>query len=181
MTVDQYLNTGETLQRQELRYGWRVCEPASPSFFHQIIVGRLHVALDAHVRAIGAGVVVASPLDVILDRARALVVQPDILFVAAARSAICHDVVEGAPDLVVEVLSQGTRRHDATTKLEWYRQYGVREYWLVDPIGQTIDVRVLAVGDGRRFEDSEGIVSWVLPGLSLTPAAIFAPRLGQDL
>ncbi len=176
MTVEQYLDGDETLQRQELRFGCLVREPASPSFLHQIVLGRIHVALDAHVRAIEAGVVVASPLDVILDRERALVVQPDILFISSARASICGDVIEGAPDLVVEVLSQGSRRHDAVTKLAWYLQYGVREYWLVDPIGQTVDIRVLPDGDGRTFEGDERVVSAVLPQLSLTPAAVFAVR-----
>lgn len=172
MTVDQYFAGPEVQYRQELRFGWLVREPSS-TYGHQTVVGRLLVALDAHVRASQAGVVVSSPMDVVLDRERALVVQPDILFVAAARTSICRSAIEEPPDLVVEVLSPGTRRHDATTKLEWYRQYGVRECWLVDPMGRTIDVRVLPDGGARTFEGDEPIVSAVLPGLSLTPASVF--------
>jgi Uma2 family endonuclease len=176
MTVEQYFAGDETLQRHELRFGMLVREPSS-TFGHQAVVGRLFAALHAHVRERDAGVVVTAPMDVILDRERALIVQPDLLFVSWARMGICAAAIEGAPDLVVEVLSPGTRRHDATTKLEWYRRYGVREYWLVDPIGQTIDVRVLPDGDGRTFQGDEAIVSAVLPALSLTAAQIFDSRL----
>ena len=172
MTVEQYFSGDETLHRHELRFGTLVREPSS-TYGHQSVVGRLFVALDAHVRQHDAGVVVPSPMDVVLDRERALIVQPDILFVASARMAICRSAIEGAPDLVVEVLSPGTRRHDATTKLEWYRRYGVREYWLVDPIGQTVDIRVLPEGAGRTFEGEDVLVSAVLPGLALTPATVF--------
>jgi len=176
MTVEQYFSGDETLQRHELRFGTLVREPSS-TYAHQSVVGRLFVALDDHVRQQRAGVVVPSPMDVVLDREHALIVQPDILFVASARMTICRSAIEGAPDLVVEVLSPGTRRHDATTKLEWYRRYGVREYWLVDPSGQRIDILVLPDGEPRRFDGDGVVVSAVLPALSLTPAKIFDTRL----
>jgi len=64
---------------------------------------------------------------VVLDRERALIVQPDVLFVAHDRLSIIRDQVWGAPDLVAEVLSIGTEAHDRIDKVAWYRQYGVRE------------------------------------------------------
>ena len=66
--------------------------------------------------------------------------QPDVLFVSTERKAIIRDQIWGAPDLVVEVLSPGTASHDRTDKLGWYRQYGVRECWLVDPAASRITV-----------------------------------------
>ena len=67
MTVDQYFDGDETSQRQELHYGCLVREPSS-TYGHQTLVMRLLVALEAHVQAIDGGVVIGSPLDVVLDR-----------------------------------------------------------------------------------------------------------------
>ena len=114
LSLAAYLATEETNRPQELAYGI-LREPPAPGFDHQIIVGRTHVALDRHVRRYGLGVVVLSPVDVILDRKRALVVQPDIVFVSKDRREICADRIWGAPDLVVEVLSTFRRRHDRVT------------------------------------------------------------------
>jgi Uma2 family endonuclease len=58
----------------------------------------------------------------------------------AGRTSIIRNQVWGAPDLVVEVLSPGTAAHDRTEKLGWYREYGVRECWLVDPAAEQITV-----------------------------------------
>jgi Uma2 family endonuclease len=70
---------------------------------HQLIVGRLFRQLDDHVTRLGLGRVGLSPLDVVLDEARHLVVQPDLVFVAEERVHIIRDRIWGAPDLVVEV------------------------------------------------------------------------------
>jgi len=89
-------------------------------------------------RACSVGLAIA-PVDVILDRERALVLQPDVLFVATERLGIIRDQV-WAPDLVVEGPSPGTERRDRAQKLEWFRQYGVRECWLVDPRQELVTV-----------------------------------------
>ena len=81
-----------------------------------------------------------APVDVVLDRDRALIVQPDVLFVSAARLSIIRDQVWGAPDLVAEVLSHSTKHRDRGEKLGWYRQYGVRECWLVDLYDDSVTV-----------------------------------------
>ena len=173
-TVDQYLAGEETNRPQELAYGL-LREPPAPGFAHQVIVGRLHVALDAHVRAARLGRVVESPVDVILDADRALVVQPDLVFVSAARLGICRDQIWGPPDLVVEVLSTSNRRHDRTVKVGWYQHYGVRECWLVDPIAGTIEVVDCSDGSPvpRLFDGSDLVRSYVLPDLQMTAAAAF--------
>ena len=123
LTLEAYLAGEETMLPQELTYGV-LREPPAPGFHHQIIVGRLHERLDRHVRRYKTGRVVLSPIDVILDARRALVVQPDLVFVSAARAGICSDRIRGAPDLTIEVLSKMNRRHDSDVKVTWYR--GVR-------------------------------------------------------
>jgi Uma2 family endonuclease len=86
------------------------------------------------------GQVGIAAIDIVLDADRALVVQPDVLFVATERLSIIRNQVWGPPDLVVEVVSQGTVAHDTGEKLAWYRQYGVREYWLVEPADGRVTV-----------------------------------------
>jgi Uma2 family endonuclease len=176
MTTDEYLyGTEETNRARELAYG-RVREPPAPFFSHQQIVLRVARALADHVTAENLGQVAIAPLDVVLDRDRHLIVQPDVLFVARERLAIIDQQVWGAPDLVVEVLSAGTEQHDRGEKLGWYRQYGVRECWLVD--GAT-DAVVVVDFCGREpvrrtARQLEPIRSTVLPALNLLAARIFS-------
>ncbi len=174
MTVEEYLSGEETNRPQELAYGV-LREPPAPTYQHQMIVGRLHVRLEPHVRRQNAGQVVMAPMDVILDRERALVVQPDLIFVSQSRRDICTDRIWGTPDLVVEVLSTSTRRHDSETKVDWYRRYGVRECWLVDPIAVQVTVIDLPAPDVARavYEDDQRIRSMVLPRLRLRAKDVF--------
>lgn len=81
MTVREYFRQPETMRPMELVYGV-VREPPAPNYGHQTIVTRLTVLLDEHVRAHGLGQVCVSPVDVVLDEERALVVQPDVVFIA---------------------------------------------------------------------------------------------------
>ena len=139
MSTVEYLASDETTRPRELTYGI-LREPPAPFFSHQTVVLRIARMLSAHVEAGGLGQVAVAPVDVVLDRERDLIVQPDVLFVSAERRSIIHNQVWGAPDLVVEVLSPGTAAHDRGKKLGWYRQYGVRECWLVDPAREQITV-----------------------------------------
>ena len=173
LTVREYFTHPETLRRMELVYGV-VREPPSPRFGHQSIVTRLTVLLDTHVRERALGRVCVSPIDVVLDEPAALVVQPDIIFVAQARLGIVRDRVWGAPDLVVEVLSRGTETRDRTTKVNWYRQYGVKECWLVDPRRHSLEVEALdANGRHSYFMRSMVARSVVLPQWDIPTAEIF--------
>ena len=139
LTVKEYLELPETVTPMELVHGI-VRDAPSPEFPHQSVVTRLGTLLYAHVRQLGLGRVCMAPIDVVLDAGKALVVQPDIVFVSSARLPIIRARIWGAPDLVVEVLSPRTALRDRTTKLGWYRQYGVLEYWLVDVDRQSVDV-----------------------------------------
>ena len=126
-STSEYLSGAEQLRRQELVWGF-VREPPAPRYGHQSIVTRTIVLLDQHVRSGGLGRVCVSPIDVVLDAQKDLVLQPDVIFVSNDNAAIVRDQIWGPPDLVIEVESLGTRRRDRTFKLRWYRKYGVREY-----------------------------------------------------
>ena len=117
-----------------------------------------------------------APVDVVLDHDRALIVQPDVLFVSTARLSIIRNQVWGAPDLVAEVLSHRTRHRDRGEKLEWYREYGVRECWLVDLHDDSVTV-VDFTGPSIVMHLARGIDSirsTVLPGLALSAFGLFA-------
>jgi Uma2 family endonuclease len=165
-----YFSTPETNHPQELRWGTVVREPAAPSFRHQRIVLNLAQRLERHVSRRGLGVVVTSPIDVVLDVRRCLVLQPDIAFVSAERRGICQERIVGAPDLVIEVLSDSSRRHDRDVKSGWYREYGVRECWLIDPVSRDVTL------DTRTFEGRDRIRSAVLPALRLAADTVFEDR-----
>lgn len=174
MSLAAYLSAEETNRPQELAYGL-LREPPAPGFDHQIVVGRIHVALDRHVRRYRLGDVVESPVDVILDRKRALVVQPDVVFISKDRREIGTGRIWGAPALVVEVLSTVRRRHDRVTKVRWYWRYGVRECWIVDPVAGTVEVLDLAPSAARTFEGLQLVRSRVLPRLRMRADRAFAP------
>jgi Uma2 family endonuclease len=139
MTVDEYFREPESLRPMELIYG-TVHEPPAPRYGHQSVVTRITSELARYVRKHSLGAVCVSPIDVVLDSEAALVLQPDVIFVSIERTHIISDRVWGAPDLVVEVLSRRTAARDRTQKLAWYRQYGVRECWLVDPAHKQVEV-----------------------------------------
>ena len=174
MTLREYLAGEETVRPQELAYGI-LHEPPAPGYGHQVIVGQIYTLLDRHVQRFDAGRVVIAPVDVVLDRSRALVVQPDVVFVSRERLGICDRRIWGAPDLVVEVLSSARRRHDRTVKVEWFRQYGVRECWLADPVTREVEVLGLTAAEcaSRIFEYGHIVRSAVLPRLRLRVESVF--------
>lgn len=176
MTVDEYLSGPEELRRRELVWGM-VREPPSPFAPHQRVTTRIAALLDAHVREHDLGTVLVSPMDVVLDKRKALVVQPDAMFISHARAGIIRDLVWGAPDLVIEVASRGTARYDRRTKIGWYRTYGVLECWLLDPGPCTVTIANLQAGTHRSadtFVAEQRIRSAVLPRFNHTAAEVLA-------
>ena len=164
----------ESNQPMELWDGELIKTPA-PSFFHQEVVGRFHDLLKAWVRSRRLGKTVASPIDMILTSRR--VTQPDVLFISNERLHIVEDRVRGAADLVAEVLSPGSRRRDRIEKRDLYEQHGVREYWIIDPEAETVEVLFLDRGEYRlagRWRPGEQARSQLLKGFKVAVAELFA-------
>ena len=112
----------------------------APTFRHQRVSWRLGKALDRLLEEPGHGVVVQAPFGVEFP-ATGEGVQPDFLFVSEARRGIISNAsISGAPDLVVEILSPSTAGRDRGLKLRLYERQGVREYWIVDPDENVVDV-----------------------------------------
>jgi Uma2 family endonuclease len=170
MTIDDYFATPESLAPTELAFGLlRVAD--SPSARHQSVVLDLLLALDRHVREKKLGRMWLSPLDVVLDAPKALVVQPDLMFISNERRDIVSDRVRGAPDLMIEVLSPNLRVGNVAEHLEWFARYGVRECWHVHRDERRVSVIGFDRGE-ERFRWLLGadlpIPSTVLPDFSLS-------------
>ncbi len=137
MTAEEYFRTPETLLPAELAFGvLRVGDAPTPR--HQSMVANLFRALDAHVRERRLGRVWLSPLDVVLDEARALIVQPELLFISNDRAWIVGDRVRGAPDLVIEVLSPSNSAVEMEERVALYLEAGVRAVWIFNPKRRTV-------------------------------------------
>jgi Uma2 family endonuclease len=174
ITTEQYLQTPESLLPTELIYGvLRVAD--APLVPHQAAVKDLFLALDAHVRDTQFGEVWISPLDVILDEKRHLILQPDLFCISRERSHIVADRVRGAPDLVVEVLSPHPRIGKLDERLRWFAEYDVKECWLVHQLHRKLEVITFtdhSSGERLSIDYKEPIRSHVLPGFQRTLASI---------
>ena len=160
--------------RKELIEGDFYVVPA-PSIRHQTVSANLGLELRQMVRRNRLGTLLLAPTDVVLSQES--VVQPDILFVSNERRGIITEAnVSGAPDLVVEILSPSTAERDRELKLDLYARHGVREYWIVDPDEETVEVMELeaaGASDVRRY-DGGLVESALLPGLAISLADVFA-------
>jgi Uma2 family endonuclease len=170
MSTDEYLRTPESMLPAELAYGvYRVAEAPTPR--HQSIVLDVAAGLREHVKRRDLGRVWVAPVDVILDRRRALVVQPDLIVVSNHRLRIVTDRVWGPPDLVVEVLSPHPRIGRLEERLEWFATYGVRECWLVRHLAQQLDIVSFAdkaIAERRTLDLDDPIRSTFLPEFTPT-------------
>jgi len=148
--------------------------PPHPTHTHQLIVLGLATMMRAFVQQHDLGLVQIGPLPVRLWPGK--VREPDILFVAREHSDRISEQAYGPPDLVVEVLSPATRRTDRLEKMVEYARAGVREYWIVDPDGQTVEVFTLREGAYEllgKWGPGEEARSEVLAGFRVTVDEVF--------
>ena len=176
LTYEDYLVFPDDGKRHEIIDGDHCVTPA-PRTKHQRISANLTVALVSFVKRRRMGLVLAAPSDVILSDEN--VVQPDLLFVSTARASIVtEDNIRGAPDLVVEIISETTRKKDEVTKRKLYERFGVQEYWVVDPELETVKIfRRAQQGYGRAVELSKEandiLTTKLLAGFDLALTQIF--------
>lgn len=172
-TYEDYLRTPEGL-RYELVEGDLRMVPL-PNVFHQKISKRLQHILLEWIEGRGLGEVYDAPLDVVLSEHN--VVQPDLLYVSRERLGIIKQAnIWGAPDLVVEILSANTAEWDQVNKRQVYAKYGVRELWIVDPEGRTIEIATLQgheLATLQVYPTGTILNSPLLPGLALDVTGIF--------
>lgn len=138
LTYEDYAALPDDGRRYEILDGELSVTPA-PGSAHQIILANLFRVVDAHVRAHDLGVLLFAPLDVIL--ADTTVVEPDLVYIAREREdRLSPRGIEGAPTLLVEVISPGSTQTDRRRKYDLYARYRVPFYWIVDPAARAIEV-----------------------------------------
>src|SRR5690349_19786126 len=131
LTYEHYLELPNDGRRYEIIEGELYVSPA-PTTKHQRATTNLTTTLNVHTRSGRLGEVFTAPTDVVL--ANTSIVQPDILYISRERRAIITEPnIQGAPDLVVEVISPSSTKTDQETKRDLYAKYGVLHYWVVEP------------------------------------------------
>ena len=170
LTYDDYCALPNDRNRYEILDGEISVTPA-PATKHQIALGNLYRILSNHVVGHRMGRLLLAPTDLIL--AATTVVQPDLIFIANDRSqVVTQRGVEGAPTLVVEILSPTTQANDRQTKAQLYAKYIVPHYWLIDPDKETLEAYALT---GAQYN----LVSQAQSGDLFTPAVF--PGLSSQI
>jgi Uma2 family endonuclease len=175
LTYDDYVLIPDDGKRHEIIDGEHYVT-AAPFLRHQRILLRLGIHLGRFVEAHALGEVFIAPTDIVLSPYDVL--QPDLFFISNARSSIAEvKNVQGAPDLVIEIHSDSTRRIDQGVKRAAYERWGVTEYWMLDPARKEADVwERTAEGLGRRALLSAAagdvLTTPLLPGLEIPLAEV---------
>lgn len=147
-------------KRHEIVDGDHYMNPA-PNLHHQTISRRIEFQLYTQIEQKNLGWVFDAPCDVQLTDFD--IVQPDLVVVLKDRQAILTDQkIDGAPDLIIEILSPGNASYDRTLKLQLYQRTGVTEYWIVDPSEESIEQYVLEEQQYVRRETGAEIAVHVL-------------------
>ena len=175
LTYEDYCATPED-ERCELLDG-ELIMVAAPNLKHQEVQFRLGRELGNFIVERSLGKLFFAPCDVVLSDTN--VVQPDLLFVSRERQHLLSggENVQGAPDVVVEVLSPATAERDRGYKLKLYGKHGVTEYWLVDPMAETVTIHRQRDGGltvAHTFNREQTLHSTLLPGLNLHLDDIFS-------
>jgi len=172
-TIDDYILLEEGAPFQLINYDL-VMSP-SPIPEHQIISGRIFNKISAFLEQTNNnGIAMYSPVDVNLDEGNIL--QPDLLYISESRINIIQKRIEGAPDLIIEILSPSNAYYDLKQKKQVYEKYGVKEYIIVDPIDQNVELYFLKDGTYHLHQKAvkgEQLKSLVLEGFSIDVDKLF--------
>lgn len=172
-TYEDYLQLPED-RRYEIIDGELYIVPA-PIPYHQKVSRNLEYYLHQHVMEHNLGEVFDAPCDVLLSKTD--VVQPDLLFISRARLSIIKERnIQGAPDLVVEILSPASEQRDRGAKRKLYSHTGTQEYWIVDPQAKTIEVFQLTKSGYKKaalFEENDSLYSDLFPNLKISLLKVF--------
>lgn len=176
-TYEDYLLFPDDGRRHELIDGEHYVTP-SPVTKHQRISRNLLGALYVFTHQQNCGHLFAAPMDVVLSDLD--VVQPDLLFISNARASIITEKnIQGAPDLVVEIVSESSRKTDEMIKRKLYERYRVPEYWIVDPELESVKIYRLSDNGFSRIaelsvEANDTLTSPLFPDWQLPLSQMFA-------
>ena len=177
LTYDDFVRFPDDGKRHELIDGEHYVTP-SPNRKHQSIVGNIYGLMWSFLDSHDLGQAFIAPFDVVFSHFD--VVEPDILYVSHARrhTVLTEKNVRGAPDLVVEVGSPGTRRRDETLKQQLYERFGVSEYWVVDTdrdlvkVYRLVEARYVGVHE-LTLARGDVLTTPLMPGLEISLQRVF--------
>jgi len=175
-TYEDYTLFPDDGNRHELIDGNHYVTPA-PRTKHQKISGTLHISLGSDVQKTKCGQLLAAPTDVVLSDFD--VIQPDLLYISSGRTTIItEENIQGAPDLVVEILSDGSRKTDEIIQRKLYERYKIPECWIIDPELETVKIyRLSDQGYVRSaelsLESNSTLTTPLLPNWELSLQQLF--------
>jgi Uma2 family endonuclease len=176
LTYQDYVLIPEDGKRHEIIDGEHYVSPA-PFVPHQDLLVELTFRFKLFLKAQRLGRLLVAPTDVLLSLHD--IVQPDLLFVSNERASIVGlKNIQGAPDLVIEILSPSTSRLDKVLKLDAYERCGVQAYWIFDRARKGVQTYE-RTDDGLRPQpflsaaSGDVLTSQLLPGFELTLADLF--------
>lgn len=173
-TYQDYLDMPDDGKRYEVINGELIMPPA-PYTIHQKISLKLEYELLKFNDKEKRGELFHAPFDVVMSDMN--VVQPDILFVKIENLDIITDKnIEGAPDMIIEILSPSSGNYDRISKKEMYARFGVKEYWIVDPEKQWIEIYLNKANEfelKQRLDKKGEAKSHVLQGFQVALKDIF--------
>ena len=160
--------------RKEIIEGELFMTPA-PSIKHQIVSQHLFVILYNYIKKNGFGKIFYAPCDIVFSDIN--IVQPDLIFISKKNYEILTDLnIKGAPDLLIEILSPSTKENDRIFKKQIYEKFGVKEYWIVDPENESVEIWILKNHKyllELKVGKSQTIKSQILKGLKIDSSDIF--------
>jgi Uma2 family endonuclease len=176
LTYEDYLAMPDDGRRYEILDG-EVAVTATPVTLHQRIVGNVYWVLRGHIQSRGLGELFLAPFTVLL--ANTTVVEPDLVYVDNARAGLVGERgMNGAPSLLIEVLSPSTAANDRGAKFRLYARYGVPCYWIVDTDARALEAYELGADGYRLAVRARGETPVSLPpfpDLSLGPGELWQP------
>ncbi len=146
----------------------------SPTPDHQNASANLSFIIQSVVKKTRAGVVFLAPMDVVLDKSN--VIQPDLLFIANENKGIIKNAIKGVPDCIIEIISTGYVKYDRVKKYSLYEKFGVKEYWIVDPANELVEIFILENDKYKLHSYAEvkgKVKSKVIKGLDVDVKKIF--------
>ena len=148
----------------------------SPNEDHQQVSMNLSIILGSYIKAHNLGRLYAAPFDVYLTEFDLVV--PDLEFVSKQNAAIVQEksCILGVPDLIIEIHSKGTQKIDKGDKLKLYKKYGVKEYWMINPRSQGVEIYEWQNGDYELMfsaEESGQMESQVLENFTIDISEFF--------
>lgn len=174
MTYDDFRLLPDDGRRIEVIDGVQYIQK-TPNTAHQRVSCQLLVAIQNHLKQHRVGEVFTARLDVVLSHYD--IVEPDLIFVSKARKHIITEPnIQGAPDLLIEIVSDETREFDEVLKFGRYEALGVGEYWIVDPDAGTVAIHRREGRNFARIAVHDNLTTPLLPGFTMPIAGIFDLR-----